>query len=163
MKKELFNLTVLARNNWNILNRLTAIFSKRRLEIRGHSSSESTEKDIHQFYFEFFSTSEEMEKLRKLIQKQIDVSEVHYAIIDNQISREIALYMLSSSNLFDKTLKKTISSNQASIVDITKDFLIIEKKGNHQQTEKLFQELYPFGLLQFSRSGSAAILTQDHK
>jgi len=42
-------------------------------------------------------------------------------------------------------------------VEIEPEFLVVEKSGTYQETKKLYEELTPFGLMQFVRSGRIAV------
>ncbi len=157
MENRLFNLCIYATNNWNIINRLTALFSKKQLIVNGHSSFTLAEQNTYQFNFELVMTQQNIEKLRKQILRFIDVETAFYSEVNETTSQEVALYKLSARELYKSTLKETIADNQATIIDITEQFLVIEKKGNFHQTTKLYKDLFPFGLLQFTRSGRATL------
>ncbi len=92
MESKLFNLSVNATNSWNILNRLSGTFSKKRLEVRSHRCDQSNDKSIYQFNFELFITPKNIETLRKQITRFIDVQSVFYSEINEH---EKSLFQLS--------------------------------------------------------------------
>ena len=74
------------------------------------------------------------------------------------IYQEIALYKVSAEYLFDSDKIETIVRNSgARILEITRDYVVIEKTGHSHETQRLFEELNPYGVSQFIRSGRVAI------
>ena len=82
-----------------------------------------------------------------------------FTILDDQtIFLESALYKVKSKSLFDeKHIQKIIKNSQANIVTVTPNYFVIEKTGWREETEKLYEELEPYGLLQFVRSGRISV------
>ena len=71
---------------------------------------------------------------------------------------ETALYKVKSKSLFDeKHIQKIIKESQANIVTVSPNYFVIEKTGWREETEKLYNELEPYGLLQFVRSGRISV------
>ena len=53
--------------------------------------------------------------------------------------------------------KKIVRNHFARIISVEKEFIILEKTGHKEETQKLFNELKPYGVLEFVRSGRIAI------
>lgn len=75
------------------------------------------------------------------------------------IFQEIALYKVSTKFLFESDQVETIIRNSgARILEITRDYVVIEKTGHSKETQRLFEELNSsYGVTQFIRSGRVAI------
>ena len=54
-------------------------------------------------------------------------------------------------------IQNIIKDSNARIVTVNTEFFVIEKTGFREDTEKLYKDLAPFGLLQFTRSGRIAV------
>jgi len=54
-------------------------------------------------------------------------------------------------------IERLIRSHNARILEITPEYIVIEKTGHKEETQELFQRLNEFGVLQFIRSGRIAI------
>ena len=68
------------------------------------------------------------------------------------------MYKVKSKSLFDeKHIQKIIKNSQANIVTVSPNYFVIEKTGWREDTEKLYNELEPYGLLQFVRSGRISV------
>ena len=60
----------------------------------------------------------------------------------------------------DRNLEQVLREYNARMVDIQNDFVIIEKTGHVEDTEKLYETLKPYKILQFVRSGRISISKQ---
>ena len=99
-----------------------------------------------------------IKRLVKQIEKQIEVIASFYHTNDQTIFLETALYKVKSKSLFDeKHIQKIIKNSQANIVTVSPNYFVIEKTGWREDTEKLYNELEPYGLLQFVRSGRISV------
>ena len=99
-----------------------------------------------------------IKRLIKQIEKQIEVIASYYHTNDQTIFLETALYKVKSKSLFDeKHIQKIIKNSQANIVTVSPNYFVIEKTGWREDTEKLYMELEPYGLLQFVRSGRISV------
>ena len=50
-----------------------------------------------------------------------------------------------------------IRKHNARILEVTKDYTVIEKTGHKEETQELFEDLNKLKVLQFTRSGRIAI------
>jgi acetolactate synthase-1/3 small subunit len=54
-------------------------------------------------------------------------------------------------------IQNVIKKSHANIVTVNPEFFVIEKTGFREETEQLYNDLAPFGLLQFVRSGRISV------
>jgi acetolactate synthase-1/3 small subunit len=153
-----YTLSIYTENNIGLLNRISAIFLKRHINIESLTTSLSEIENIFRFVI-VVNTSEFMiKRLIKQIEKQIEVIASFYHTNDQTIFLETALYKVKSKSLFDeKHIQKIIKNSQANIVTVSPNYFVIEKTGWREDTEKLYKELEPYGLLQFVRSGRISV------
>ena len=59
--------------------------------------------------------------------------------------------------VMQRDLETIIRAHNARILEIDKEFTVIEKAGHYNETEALFNELKKYGILQFARSGRVAV------
>ena len=103
-------------------------------------------------------TKDDVEKVAKQIEKQVEVIRVFYHTDNETIFQETALYKMKSSSLFEERhIQNVIKESNARIVTVNPDFFVIEKTGFRDDTEKLYKDLEEYGLLQFTRSGRIAV------
>ena len=156
--KTTFTVSIYTENNLGLLNRISAIFLKRHINIESLTTSQSEIKDIFRFVIVVNSSKFMIKRLVKQIEKQIEVIASFYHTDDQTIFLETALYKVKSKSLFDeKHIQKIIKNSQANIVTVSPNYFVIEKTGWREDTEKLYNELEPYGLLQFVRSGRISV------
>ena len=73
MKKRNYTISIYTENNVGLLNRISAIFLKRHINIRSVTSSESEIPNIYRFIIVVKVDGEQIIKLVKQIEKQIEV------------------------------------------------------------------------------------------
>lgn len=157
MKKQLITVSIYTENFVGLLNRVTTIFTKRHVNIESITASKSEIENVHRYTIVVKDTIPLVEKIVKQIEKQIDVIGAYYHLEDQTVFQEIALYKMDIEYIYETRFKELISSHHARIVEIEKNFVVVEKTGTKRDTDKLYKELKPFGLMQFVRSGRVAI------
>ena len=156
--KKTFTVSIYTENNIGLLNRISAIFLKRHINIESLTTSPSEIKNIFRFVIVVKSTEFSIKRIIKQIEKQIEVIASFYHADDQTIYLETALYKVKSKSLFDeKHIQKIIKNSQANIVTVSPNYFVIEKTGWRDDTEQLYKELKPYGLLQFVRSGRISV------
>lgn len=157
--KTLYTVTIFSENTVGLLNQVTAVFTRRQLNIETLSVSPSAIKGIHKFTITVFTDAETIRKVVKQIDKQIDVLKSYFNVDEELIHQEIALYKLSAPDFLKiGSVEELIRKYNARILDINEDIVVIQKTGHYAETQELFDELSKtVGVLQFIRSGRVAI------
>ena len=158
MKKIKYTISIYTENNVGLLNRISAIFLKRHINIRSITSSESEITNIYRFIIVVKVDSEKIIKLIKQIEKQIEVISAFYHTDEETIFLETALYKVKSKSLFkERQIQNIIKESRANIVTVKPEYFVIEKTGWREETEDLYNKLKKYGLLQFVRSGRISV------
>ena len=163
MEKTLYTLIVHSENIAGLLNQVTAVFTRRQINIESLNVSASSIKGIHKYTITAWATQDEIEKVGKQIEKKIDVLQAHYFTDDEIYQHEIALYKLSTPEFQNNPLaSKVIRRYSAHIVEVNPVFSIVEKNGMSEDITALYEELQKLDcVLQFVRSGRVAITTSN--
>tara|TARA_Y100000739_G_C20382712_1_gene361974 strand:+ start:46 stop:585 length:540 start_codon:yes stop_codon:yes gene_type:complete len=158
MELKKYTISVYSENNVGLLNRISAIFLKRHINLDSFSSSESEIKDVYRFVIVVKLDTNKINNLVKQIEKQVDVIKAFYHTDEETIFQESALYKVKSNSLFEeRKIQNIIKQSQANIVTVSPKFFVIELTGFREETEKLYNDLKPLGLLQFVRSGRISV------
>lgn len=158
MDQTLYTVTVYSENHVGLLTQISNIFTRRFINIESLAVSASAIKGIHKFTITCNSNAEAIEKLVKQIEKKIDVLKAYYYTDDEVIFQEIALYKVPTEILIENNLVESlVRKHNARILEMNKSYVVIEKTGHKIETQELFEELEPLGILQFVRSGRIAI------
>lgn len=157
MKQE-YIITAYSENHIGLLNRITIIFTRRKVNIESLTVSQSALKGISKFTIVVNETTDKVVNIVKQIDKQIEVLKAFYNTNDEMIFQEVALYKVPTNALMESDqIEKMIRLHNARILEITREYTVIEKTGHEEETQALFEGLNTFGVLQFIRSGRIAI------
>lgn len=160
MKQE-FIITVYSENHIGLLTRTTIVFTRRKINIESLTVSESAIPGVFKFTIVVNVTRDQIIKVVGQIEKQIDVLKAFYHTNDETIYQEIALYKVPTEALYESTkVEMMVRKAGARILEITREYVVIEKTGHKDETQALFEELNEFKVMQFIRSGRVA-LTRD--
>jgi acetolactate synthase-1/3 small subunit len=121
-------------------------------------------KGVHKFTITCYSDAKLIEKLVKQIEKKIDVLTAYYYLDDEVISREIALFKVSTETLLaNNIIEGLVNKYNAKILEVNSLYTVIEKTGDQTEIRQLFEELESFGILQFVRSGCVSITRSKYE
>ncbi len=159
--KNLYTVTVYTENNVGLLNRISAIFQRRKINIESINLSISEIEGVSRWSMVVVICEEQMRKIIGQIEKQVEVIKAYYHRDDETIYQESCLFKIKSDTLFDeRRIQNIIKESGARIVTVNRDFFVLEKSGRKEEVELLYRELKPFGIMQFVRSGRIAV-TKD--
>lgn len=159
MEKKLYTLIVYSENMAGLLNQVTAVFTRRQINIESLNVSASSIQGVHKYTITAWAEEETVQKVVKQIEKKIEVLQAHYFTDDEIFYHEIALYKLSTRKLeSDAYISKVIRRYNASIVEVNPVYSIVKKTGMSDEITALYSELQSLEcVLQFVRSGRVAI------
>ena len=159
--KTLYTLIVHSENIAGLLNQITAVFTRRQINIESLNVSASSIKGVHKYTITAWTDKDTIEKVVKQIEKKIDVLQAHYFTDDEIYFHEIALYKVSIPEIqSNPDASRVIRKYNARIVEVNPVFAIVEKIGRGEDITALYDELRTLGcVLQFVRSGRVAITT----
>tara|TARA_B110000438_G_scaffold92534_2_gene92109 strand:- start:31214 stop:31804 length:591 start_codon:yes stop_codon:yes gene_type:complete len=160
-----YTLSVLTENKAGLLNHITIIFNRRKLNIDSLNVSTTEVKGVSRFTIVVQSSKEKIIKILNQINKLIDVLGAFLYKQDEIYYQEIALYKLSTK-IFLKgdNVERIVRKNGAKILIIEKEHTIIQKTGSKSETQKLYNDLEKFGsILEFVRSGRVAVSKSKRK
>ncbi|SFW45761.1 acetolactate synthase, small subunit [Sinomicrobium oceani] len=153
-----YTISVYSENNIGLLNRISAIFLKRHINIESLTVSESEIENVSRFVIVAAMDEDQVRKIVGQLEKQIEVIKAYYHTDEETIYQETALFKIKSSLLFDeRQIQNIIKQSNANIVTVAREFFVIEKTGRRHETDALYDELVPFGIMQFVRSGRIAV------
>ena len=156
-EKQNFTVSVYTENNIGLLNRLSAIFLKRHINVESMTVSKSEIDNVHRFTFVVIVPKALIRKVVGQLEKQIEVIRAFYHTEDEIIYNETALFKISSEHLYDEKIQNKLKFRRAHIIAITEHYFVIEASGYKADIDNMYEKLKPYGLLQFVRSGRIAI------
>jgi acetolactate synthase-1/3 small subunit len=114
---------------------------------------------IHRFTIVVNVSHEMVEKLVAQLEKQIDIVKAFYYEINEIVHQEIALYKVPTEVFLNgNKVEQLVRKHNARILDIEREYIVIEKTGHQNETEALLNDLKEVGIFEFVRSGRIAIV-----
>lgn len=164
MEKKWFTISVYSENNVGLLNRISGIFLKRHINIESLNVSKSEIDDVSKFTIVIFTTEQWVHNIVGQIEKQIEVIKAFYHTDEETIYQESALFKIASNLLFDeRQIQNIIKDNNAQIVTVSRDFFVLAKTGRRNEIDEMQQQLKPYGIMQFVRSGRISVSKAEMK
>ncbi|GGG33248.1 acetolactate synthase small subunit [Dokdonia pacifica] len=162
MEKKTYTVSIYTENNIGLLNRISAIFQRRHINVESLSASESEIDDVFRWTLVVQVTESQIKKIIGQIERQIEVIKAYYHTDEETIFTESALFKIKSDLLFEeRKIQNIIKDSHARIVTVNKQFFVLEKSGMRSEIELLYRELKPFGIMQFVRSGRIAVTKSE--
>lgn len=158
-EKKLFTLIVHSENIVGLLNQVTAVFTRRQINIESLNVSASSIEGVHRYTITSYADQDSIERVARQIEKKVDVLQCR-CFTDNEIfMQEVALYKVATGALMNNpAMSKIIRRYQANIIEVNPTFCVVEKSGKTEDIIALNKELSKEGgMLQFVSSGRIAI------
>jgi len=157
--KTLYTITVFSENMVGLLNQITIVFTRRRINIETLSVSPSAIEGIHKFTITAFSDPDTISKVVKQIDKRVGIIKTYCNTDDELVHQEIAMYKVATDTLMQLgSIEDIVNRYNAHILEMTTDYVVFYKTGHYSDTQAMFNELKErVGVLQFIRSGRVAI------
>ncbi|WP_417873101.1 acetolactate synthase small subunit [Xanthomarina gelatinilytica] len=152
-----FTVSIFTENTIGMLNRITIIFTRRHLNIDSITASETEVENVHRYTIVLRTNREQIDKVVGQIDKLIDVLKAFVHEDNEVVHQEIALYKIKTTELKSNNVEQVVRENNAKVLTVDPDFIVIEKTGHKEEIQVLFEKLKTFGILEFARSGRVAV------
>ncbi|HHY72798.1 MAG TPA: acetolactate synthase small subunit [Bacillus bacterium] len=150
-------VTATVNNHPGVLNRITGLFTRRDYNIESITVGVTENPSISRMTFIVHVEDEaRAEQLTKQLNKQIDVIKVQDITDQPRIERELALIKVISNPQTRNELMGIINPFRASIVDVSRDTLVVQVTGDSQKIEALIELIRPYGIKEIARTGTTA-------
>ncbi len=155
----LYTLIIFSENYAGILNQITAVFTRRQVNIETLNVCASSTPGVHKYTITCYCKKEMAEMLTRQIEKRIDVLQANCFVDDEIFIMETALLKLSTPKvLADKEISRIVRRFDARFVEVNTTYSIVETSGITADVLEMFHQLDALGcVLQFVRSGRIAV------
>ncbi len=159
MDKKLYTLLVYSENIAGLLNQITAVFTRRQVNIESLNVSGSSTEGIHKYTITAWSDEEQIKIITRQIEKKIDIVKANYYTDDQLFIHEVALFKISTPVLLENPeVSRTIRRHDARMMEVNPTYSTVLIASLTEDIANLFQQLKSMGcLLQFTRSGRIAV------
>jgi acetolactate synthase-1/3 small subunit len=153
-----YTLLIYTENHVGLLNRISIIFTRHKVNIESLNTSPSMEEGVHSFVITINTSLAQAEHLRKAIEKQVEVLKAFLYEEKQVIPMEVALFKISTSGLKSgNALEKLIRESSARIITVEPEFLVIEKTGTQSDIKDFLTQLSDFDVREFIQSGRVIV------
>ncbi|MCR5138540.1 MAG: acetolactate synthase small subunit [Bacteroidaceae bacterium] len=158
----LYTILVYSENIAGVLNQITAVFTRRQVNIESLNVCASSTPGVHKYTITCYCTEEMVMMLKKQIEKRIDVLQARYYRDEDIFMLESSLLKISTSTMLkNQEVCRILRHHGARIVEVNPTYTAVEKTGTTEDILGLFEDLNQMGAVrQFARSGRICI-TRD--
>ena len=153
-----YTISIYTENSVGLLNRISAIFQRRHINIQSFNSSMTEIENVQRWTILVITSESFIKKIVGQINRQVEVIQAYYHRDEETIYQESCLFKIKSSLLFDdRKIQNIIKESNAIIVTVNPEFFVIEKSGRTHELDELYEKLNKYGILQYVRSGRIAV------
>ena len=157
-KENKYTVSIYTENSVGLLNRISAIFQRKHINIESFNSSMTEIKNVQRWTILVITSETQIKKIVGQINKQIEVIKSYYHTDEETIYQESCLFKIKSSLLFDdRKIQNIIKESNSVIVTVNPEFFVIEKSGRTYELDELYDKLSEYGILQYIRSARIAV------
>ncbi len=159
MEDKFYTLLVYSENVAGILNEVTNVFTRIQVNIESLNVSASSIDGVHKYTITCWSNPEQIVKIKKQLEKKLNVIKANFYTDDQLFIHEVALYKISTPVLLDNPeVSHTIRKHDARMMEVNPTYSTVLLTGLTDDITDLYSRLNSFGcLLQYTRSGRIAV------
>lgn len=146
-------------NQIGVLNRITALYLRRKINIESLKVSESSIRGISMFVISAFTTRETIDKLVKQLRNIIDVIQVEYYSNEELITPGNRAVQDHVEEFSARAARSTGASASGTLaLEMNPQYVVVEKTGTREDIDAMRSELEQQQLLtEFTRSGTVVL------
>lgn len=154
-----YTLIIFSENVAGILNQITAVFTRRQINIESLNVCASSTPGVHKYTITCYTGEETVSLITRQIEKKIDVLQARYYTADEIYIQEVALFKLSTPRILeDSEISRVIRQHGAKIVEVNETYCIVTLTGVPEDIDSIYEALNGLdSVVQFVRSGAIAV------
>ena len=126
-KLKQYTISVYTENNIGLLNRISAIFQRRHINIESMNISESEIEGVSRFTILVNMSESNVKKIIGQIEKQIEVIKAFYHTDEETIYLESCMFKIKSDLLFEeRQIQNIIKESDSRIITVNREFFVLE-------------------------------------
>ncbi|OXA82099.1 acetolactate synthase, small subunit [Flavobacterium aquidurense] len=160
MKKQ-YTFTIYAEDQVQLFQKITLIFSRKKIKIESFNFSSSEVDQISRFTIVVTETYEIVKNLVPQIEKIIEVYKCYCNTNEDIIWKQIALFKVLTSILYQENLNFFLNNAAVTAVSIERDYTIFQATGNEEEINDLVVQFSDFNLIEFVKSPRIALIRKS--
>jgi acetolactate synthase I/III small subunit len=153
-------ISLLVNNQPGVLSRIAGVFSSRGYNIRSLCVAETTNPEISRITLTSKAESDFTDKIKKQLDKLVDVVSVTDFTGTPSVQREMMLISVRLKEENRTEIMRAIDLFGCRVLAMCEDYLIMEITANKDKTAAILRFFEPFGVEEMNRTGSIAVFRQ---
>ena len=150
-------ISILVNNQPGVLSRVGGVFGRHGYNIKSLCVAETTNPEISRITLTSESDPDFTEKIKKQLDKLVDVIEVSNLSGQAFIQRELMLIGVTIKEGNQLEIMRAIEMFGCRIVTMTPDYFILEITGHQDETAAVLKYFQSYGVEEINRTGSIGI------
>jgi len=152
-------ISILVNNQPGVLSRVAGVFGRHGYNIKSLCVAETSNPDVSRITLTSESDPDFTEKIKKQMDRLVDVIEVSDLTGPSHIQRELMLIGVPAiTQERHSEILRAVSMFGCRIVTMSLDYYVIEITGLPDETAAVLKYFQPFDVKEINRTGSIAVL-----
>ncbi len=156
-------ISILVNNKPDVMARIAGTFSGRGFNIETISVNVTEDPKISKIILTIMGNQDTIDKIEKQLNRMVDVLQVEDLTGTDSVKREMILARVKVRGETEAKLKQIVDTNKWKVVSNEADYWVTEVTGDRADIEKALSALKPFGVDDFTRTGTVALARQNNK
>ncbi len=154
--KEL-TISMLVHNKPGVLARVAGVFGRLGYNIESLCVAETISPKISRITSVTKADTDFIEKVRKQLERLVDVIEVHQLERTDSVQREMILIGIILTDENRTTALQAVSVFGCKIISMKQDYCIVQVAGSKEEAQTTLNFFKPLGVTQIARTGAVAL------
>ncbi len=157
MSKHKRTLVAIVEDHPGVMSRIVSLFRRRGFNIAEIAVGPTETPNVSRITLVVDASNVEIDQVIKQFYKLIEVLKVVDLTDEPAIERELVLIKVTATKDTRSEIMQMVSIYNGTIVDVTRNMLIIEATGSVEKMESLIALLRPYGIKELARTGRVAM------
>lgn len=154
-------LSVLVRNSFGVLSRVSGLFSRRGFNIESLTVGKTQDENISRMTISILGNDDVLDQVIKQLNKLEDVKKIININNEDSIYRELVLIKVKANANERAAINEIVKIFRCKVVDIAKESLTIELTGDESKVGALIELVSEYGIKEIVRTGITALERGD--
>ena len=152
-----YNVAVLVKNQFGVLNRLTSMFRRRQFNISSLTASETESAQFSRITFSFDGEEENKQQLINQLYKLPDVCSIKELSSDNSVNCELMLIKMQNDPLTRTDIYAAAKAFLAETIDYSRESFVLRLIGDSVKMDDFISLMRDYTILEICRTGTASL------
>lgn len=152
-----YNIAIMVRNEYGVLNRVTSMFRRRQFNILSLTVSETETEQLSRITVQYEGEERSKHQLVAQLAKLPDVISWKEFDPEDSISCELLLIKMANRNETRSQVLDAADAFRAKIVDYTRDSIVFRIAGGSRRIDNFIDLMRDFEILEVCRTGVVSL------